>query len=105
MDLVKYNTMQTPYTAVGTAAVNIPIDQLCNGYSIKNTGNTILLFRKEPLQPGESKVIGGNFGEINTDRVQISFQEQAVQPLPVVNQAWFTQKIYLVDGSFDSINF
>lgn len=97
MKFLKYNT----YVVSVTRTKSVILDDLCNGYVVRNAGNTILVFRNEPLDPGESKTIGGNFGEVCMDRVDIAFMDQAVQPLPRVNQGFVTQKVYLPGGGFD----
>ena len=58
-DWLEYNSVPGQYQVSG----QIPIDPFCNGLVVKNAGNTILLFQGVPLQPGESKSVGGDSSE------------------------------------------
>jgi hypothetical protein len=72
-DILYYNTV----THIYGAPQKIDFDIRTNGFVIKNGGNTILIVDDEQLQPGESKSIGGNKGEIFIGRKDISFTVQA----------------------------
>jgi hypothetical protein len=75
----------------------INLDLLCNAIVVNNTGNIICLIDDEPLQPGDSKTIGGNRGEILTGRHEIGFTTvgMAVVPSPIIQSAFVTQKFYI----------
>jgi hypothetical protein len=88
--LLGYNTSVQTYKR----AKQVVIDRLCNGVVIKNAGNTLVVIQSDTLQPGESKSIGGNSGEVFIGRVDINFQLPAVIPVPVVNLVQVTQKFY-----------
>jgi hypothetical protein len=68
---------------------NITLDKACNLLLVKNAGTSVLLFDLDPLQPGESKVIGGNRNEVLVGRHQVSFRGAGV------NLAIVTQKYYV----------
>jgi hypothetical protein len=87
----KYNINKIVVTS-GTSQV--PIGQFVNGFTVKNAGNTIVMFNQEPLLPGESQTVGGNEGEIYVGRVDIFFTLPAPPPLVPVNAAWITVKFY-----------
>jgi hypothetical protein len=74
---------------------HITVVRSCNGFTVKNRGNSILVINQDPLDPGESKAFGLNRGEVYTGRIDISFRAQAVQPVPRVDAAFVTQKFYL----------
>lgn len=81
-------------TNVYTAQSEIVLDPLCNGISVKNGGNTNLIFQGDVLVPGESKSIGGNRKEILQGRVDISFALPTPAPGTPNNVAFVTQKFY-----------
>ena len=85
----------TPYTYTKPQKINIP--SLCNAISIKNTGNIICVVDEEPIQPGESKSIGGNRGEILYGRHDISFTTAGMDIVPPTQlpQAFVTAKFYI----------
>lgn len=70
--------------------------QTCNGWSVKNTGTSTVQVQGDTLQPGESKSLGGNYGEVFIGRVDLLFQGAGV------NMAVFTQKYYVTGKAFDS---
>jgi hypothetical protein len=80
------------------APQKITIPDFCSALSVKNTGNTIVLFDDEPLFPGESKVYSGDEGEILFGRHSINFTLIAVGFTPPgvpINQAWVSWKFYI----------
>lgn len=79
---------------LSSGTTQVPIGNNVNGFTVKNAGNTILMFNQEPLQPGESQSIGGNEGEIYTGRVSIFFMLPTPAPGTPVNSAWITIKFY-----------
>lgn len=87
-----YNVVATPFTKNG----KVNIDRRCNGYVIKNTGNTLLTVDGEGIQPGGSKSVGGNYGEIFIGIVNLFFTGPSLIPAqPVANNACIvTQKVY-----------
>lgn len=88
-----YTTRTTPTGQM----LNITLDPWSNGLSVKNTGNSICIFNDDPLQPGESKTIGGNKGELLRGRYAVKFQTPATVPVGYVqfDQAVVTEKYYL----------
>lgn len=93
MAWIKYATNTKPINLAG----NITLDRWSNGLTIKNTGNSVLLFNQDPLQPGQSKAIGGNYGELLTGRYAVAFAPIASPPPGYVqsNGGIVTEKYYL----------
>jgi hypothetical protein len=89
--MVRYNTDTQEYSAQRSVVV----DRLCNGFSVNNAGTTIVMLNGEPLQPGQSKTVGGNEGEIYVGRIDISFLIPTPAPSTIVFSAWVTQKFFL----------
>ena len=91
-----YDTSALQYTV----ASKIDLVFRCNGIVIKNAGTTILLVDNvDPLQPGESKSVGGNWREVYYGRHNISFAPNPFPPPGTVptNNAIVTQKFYIPD--------
>jgi hypothetical protein len=78
---------------VGTA--QIPMGNNVNGFTVKNSGNTIVIFNHEPLMPGESETVGGNEGEEYVGRVDIFFQPSVPVVVPTINSCWIVIKFYV----------
>lgn len=78
--LLYFETTVQTYTRV--QKINIP--RLCNAVTVKNTGNIICVFDLDPLQPGESKSIGGNRGEVTIGRHDVDFTTQGMTVVPPV---------------------
>jgi hypothetical protein len=89
--LLKYNFNTEQYAK----AKEITIDPLCNGITVRNGGNTLVIFQGDVLNPGESKSVGGNRKEILWGRVNISFQLPVIVPPVPLNLVFVTQKYYL----------
>jgi hypothetical protein len=87
----KYNINKI---ALQVGTTQVQIGNNVNGVTVKNAGNTIVIFNQEPLQPGESESIGGNEGEIFVGRVDIFFTLPVPPPLVPVNMAWIIVKYY-----------
>jgi hypothetical protein len=85
-----YNTTTQQYTQQHSVVV----DKLCNGVTVINKGNTIVLWNGLPLNPNESMTVGGNEGEVFVGRVDISFQPSVPVVIPTINSAWVIQKFY-----------
>lgn len=87
-----YNTRQI------TEAYNIILDQYCNDLTVKNVGNSVVMFDDDPIQPQQSKSIGGNRLEIlKGGGHKISFTLNfLIGPPPLVrnDMAIMTQKYY-----------
>jgi len=100
MKFLRYNTD----TRIYQQAAKVTLDRLTNGVTVKNNGNTVCLFNSDPLLPGESKAVGGNYGEIYTGRLDISFNVIGLTPAPVtpVNSAVVTYKFYQPGDGFDN---
>jgi hypothetical protein len=94
-EFLYYDTSTLLYAV--PAKINLNIKS--NGIVVKNGGNSLLIIDGESLIPNESKSFGGNRKEIFTGRHEISFQPQAVQPVPRVDLAVITEKFY-VDPEF-----
>jgi hypothetical protein len=101
MEFINYSTSNVLYQR----QISVTVDKLCNGFSAKNAGTTIVLLNGEPLQPGESKSIGGNLGEIFVGRIDIAFLLPTPAPATIVNACYVTQKTYEIVGQFDSPTF
>lgn len=86
-----YNTNTQAYYA--QAKVFFP--PMCNGFVVKNAGNQLLIFDDETLQPGESKAVGGNKGEIFIGRKDLNFQVPAGFVGTPNNVAYVTFKYYV----------
>lgn len=91
--LLYYETSVQAY--VRNQKINIP--KLCNAVTVKNTGNIICLFDLDPLQPGESKAIGGNRAEVTIGRHDIAFTTQGMTVIPPTQlpSASVTVKYYI----------
>lgn len=89
-----------------TRTRSIQVSPLCNAYVVKNSGNTLLIFRNEPIVPGDFKSVGGNYAEVVDDRIDITFGIQVTDLVnPPVNQGFVTQKIYRRGSGFDNPKF
>lgn len=85
-------------------ATRVPVEQTCNAITVKNAGTTILVFNGDPLQPGESKSVGGNYGEIYMGRCDLQFVTQNPPPGTITNFAVVTQKFYVDSTPYDPVN-
>lgn len=83
------------YTYSRQQKVNVPY--LCNAITVKNTGNIICVVDEDPIQPGASKSMGGNRGEILTGRHDISFTTAGMAVIPPTQNpsAVVTAKFYV----------
>jgi hypothetical protein len=88
---LKYNINKI---ALQVGTTNVQIGNNVNGFTVKNAGNTIVVFNQEQLQPGESFTVGGNIGEIYSGRVDIYFRLPVPPPGTPVNMCWITVKFY-----------
>lgn len=79
-------------------ATMVPPDKLCNGFTVKNAGNTICIVNGEPIQPDDFKTFGMNRGEIYIGRIDLSFVLPTPAPPIPTNQAFVTQKFYVNMG-------
>jgi hypothetical protein len=88
---VRFHVYTQPYS-VNTI---VPVERWVNACSIKNAGTNVLVCMGDPLQPGETKSIGGNAFEIWEERhMDLVF----TNPNAVVNPvslAIVTQKFYV----------
>jgi hypothetical protein len=87
---LRYNISGEAYTGPGS----LPLDPLCNGFTIINTGNSTLLWKGDPIAPGNFKAIGGNYGEVFAGRLDVNYQAAVPQPLPRIDSCYVTQKFY-----------
>jgi hypothetical protein len=97
MYLLPYNIS----TQIFSVATNVPVQQKCNGFMIKNTGTTIAVLNGTPIQPGDSISVGGNYGEEYKGRIDIGFFTQTPPPATIINQATVIQKFYMPGQGFD----
>lgn len=81
----------------------VPVVKHCNGFVVKNIGTTICSVNGDPLQPGESKSVGGNRAEIYEGRIDLAFTLQTPPPLTIVNAATVTQKFYMEGTGYDPL--
>jgi hypothetical protein len=88
--LLKYNTTSKVFSKAG----NVPIDPRCNGFTIKNNGNTNVIWEDEAIIPGDFISVGGNRMEIFAGRVDISFRVPVPAPTTITNLCTVRQKVY-----------
>lgn len=90
--ILHYNIVPTQYLKNGS----VTIDKQCNGFTAKNTGNTLLTIMGEEIQPGQSKSIGGNRAEVFIGKVDFWFTGPSLIPAEptAVNECIVTQKVY-----------
>lgn len=88
---LKYDIIRTPYNK----NAQVSLDARCNGFTLKNTGTTLLNWDGEYLTPGQSVAVGGNVGEVFQGRVDIFFKTQSPAPSTITNAALVTQKVYI----------
>lgn len=81
---VAYNFSCQQYTATQ----QIDIDEWCNGLTIRNGGTSTVQFQQEPIAPGESIAIGGNFGEVIRGRIDLFFTGAGIN-LAIVRQKFY----------------
>lgn len=94
---LRYNTTgAVPYTQGGF----VTRQENCNGFIAINTGDAIVFVNDRILYPGvpgtsngDSVTVGGNFGEIYTGNIKISFGAGA-NPQVTVEQKFY----YLTDN-------
>ena len=92
--LLRYNTIKKPFTANGS----VNVDKYCNGFVIKNAGNTNINYDGEILIPRESVSVGGNLGEIYEGRIDLFFEMPSPAPPTPINLAIVTQKVYIKES-------
>lgn len=73
------------------------VELFCNGFTVTNIGDTIVLVNDQIFYPGtpgtnlgDSRTYGGNEGEIYKGVIKVAFQT----PLGVIPQIELVQKIY-----------
>lgn len=81
----------------------VVLGERVNGFTVNNTGTTILIFNSEPIQPGQSKTVGGNQGEEYVGRCDINFQVPVPAPPTIVNAGYVTIKYYVDGKGFDKM--
>lgn len=81
------------YTQQYTVAQIVPVERWVNAVSVKNAGTAVVNFMGDPMQPGETKSIGGNAFEIWDEKhMDINF----VNPGGLLTQLVIvTQKFYV----------
>jgi hypothetical protein len=89
--LLRFNTSVQQYTG----PQQVVVAENLNGISVKNEGTTNVIFQGDTLLPGDSKSIGGNFGEVYDARIDLWFITPTPAPAVVNNLAVVTQKFYL----------
>lgn len=88
--ILRYNVSSQTYSNV----TDVQWDKYLNGFFIHNTGNTLLIFNNDVLQPGDTKTVGGNYGEIYDGRINLMFRLPTPAPLTPENEVIVTQKFY-----------
>jgi hypothetical protein len=83
--LLQYNLV----TQIYEAALQIPMEQFCNGFTCKNIGTANVVIMGDTLAPGESKAFGGNRGEVYIGRADLKFSGAGT------TAALITQKFYV----------
>ncbi len=94
LKILRYNTIKKIFTANGS----VNVDRYCNGFVIKNNGNTNINYDGEILIPEESISVGGNYGEIYEGRIDLFFVLPSPAPITPVNLAIVTQKVYVKES-------
>jgi hypothetical protein len=102
MDFIRFNTTgAVPYNQGGTIK---RVDN-CNGFIAINTGDVIATVNDTILYPGvigtvsgESKVVGGNLGEIFLGIINLKFTGAGANP-----EVTIEQKFYILDSQNDKI--
>jgi hypothetical protein len=90
--LVKYHIVVTQYSS---GPGYVPIERWVNAVVFKNAGTGFVTVMGDPLQPGETKSIGGNNFEV-WDEKHCSFNFTNPNAVPnVVNLLIVTQKYYV----------
>ena len=94
IEFLRYSFRTTPYDS----KMKITLDEFSNGLTIKNVGNSQLVFDNDVLQPNRSKAIGGNFAEILEGNKTIYFKPIENPPLGYVqvDAAIITEKFYIL---------
>lgn len=88
---VRFRIYTQPYS-VNTI---VPVERWVNAVSIKNAGTGLLTCMGDPLQPGETKSIGGNAFEIWSEKhLDLVFSNPNLLPTPIF-LAIVTQKYYV----------
>jgi hypothetical protein len=83
------------YTQQYSSNQLIPVERWVNAVSCKNAGTSVLVFMGDPLQPGETKSIGGNSFEVWDEKhMDIQFTNPTALPTPI-NLAVVTQKFFV----------
>jgi hypothetical protein len=73
----------------------VPVERWVNGISLKNAGTGFVVVMGDPMQPGETKSIGGNKGEVYDEKhldIQFTNPNAVLNP---VNLLIVTQKFYV----------
>lgn len=83
--LLQYNLSVQIYSITQ----EVPVQENCNGFTVRNIGTTTATVMGDPLAPNEVKSIGGNRGEIYVGRIDLKFSGAGI------NSALVTQKCYL----------
>jgi hypothetical protein len=94
-NLIAYNITYNRYSS----SQEIPREELCNGFTIINIGDTIATINGKILFPsttpatdqGDSFSVGGNAGEIYKGQLNLSFAVGGANPLVEVIQKFYVQ--------------
>jgi hypothetical protein len=90
---LKYNVIVNTFNDNGMQSVNV--DPLCNGFVVKNEGNTLVKIMGETILPNASKSVGGNLGEIFEGKIDLYFALPTPAPATPINLCIVTQKVYV----------
>jgi hypothetical protein len=89
-----YNISVTTYTKSGNVTPAGPL----NAWTVKNNGTNPVEVNGDPLDPGESKSVGGNYGEVYIGMIKLNFGTGAAAG----NNAEVTQKFYCEGAMYDT---
>jgi hypothetical protein len=94
MKFYGYNISVQEYNKSGKVTPAYPL----NAWTVRNIGTNPVQVNGDPLQPGDSKSVGGNFGEIYIGYIQLNFGTGAQSGNLVI----VTQKFYAEERFFDT---
>lgn len=80
-----------------TTSQHVSVERLCNGFTARNTGTTIVRVNDATLYPGvpgnsagDSMTVGGNAGEIYVGNIKIQF-DAGGEPQVAIIQKFYVE--------------